>query len=117
MEKYKRRLISVLPNTDETLFAVFECHEAGKQYPTLQYKVRVKFWAFYEERWNEDSEWEMRSHPLINYDDSIDEIWQASECTGFLGFIGGGANEVFLSESEYLPFTKRKIATAATRCE
>jgi hypothetical protein len=110
MQIYKRRLVSVLPNTDDTLFAVYSVND-----DTAQYKVKVKFIAFYEEKWNEESEWELRNMYLTHYEGSNDCIYHAEDSCGFLGYIGGGTEDIEMAESEYLPFPKKKVATAATR--
>ena len=108
MEVYKRRLVSVVPNTDETFFAVYECFDSmDDANPTLQFKVRIKFIAFYEQKWNEESEWEVISVPLTNYEGSIDSIEPACDSCGFLGYLGS-VEEITMDESEYLPFKKRK---------
>lgn len=51
---------------------------------------------------------------LTDYEDSNDCICHAEDSDGFLGIIGGGAKEIMMDKSEYLPFPKKKIATAAT---
>ncbi len=108
MEMYKRRLVSVVPNTDESFFAVYECFDSTDDVnPTLQFKVRIKFIAFYEQKWNEESEWEMISIPLTNYEGSIYSIEPACDSSGFLGFLGS-VEEIMMDKSEYLPFKKRK---------
>lgn len=109
MKEYKKRLISVLPNTDETLFAVYYYEDSERG--MIQAKVKIKFIAFYEEKWNNDSEWEIRSFYLTDYEGLNNCIHHAEDSSGFLDFIGGGTEYIELDKSEYLPIPKKKAKT------
>lgn len=106
MEEYKKRLISVLPNTDDTLFAVFYYEDDVRG--IVQEKVRIRFVAFYEEKWNKDSEWELRNFYLVNYDNQPEGLSLLHDCENFLGVIGGQDEYIDIDKSEYLPIPKKK---------
>lgn len=94
--KAEKRLVSVVINTDENVFAVYKYDEGE------QYKVRIRFWAFYEETASNGFV-DIRSIPLIQFEDSNTEFCDVADSSGFLGIIGGGAQSIIMHPSEYLP--------------
>ena len=95
-------LISVLPNMDNTIFAVFGDEE-------YQYKKPVVFWAFYNDTEKEGFP-DFINNPVVQYADAIGEFCLAhDEPDKFLGLVGGNYGDIEIDKSEFLPVYKRKI--------
>ena len=97
-------LISVVPNTDSTVFAVF----GNEDY---QYKKPVVFWAFYIDNDKEGFP-EFINNAVVQYADAIGEFSLVyDDHDNFLGLVGGVYGDIEIDKSEYLPVYKKKDKT------
>ena len=74
----KRRLVTILPNTNKDIFAIYET-DNGKV------KQFVEYWAFYE---CEDGE--IQRVEMVQYDRDCAEICEVTEWGCFTGYSGLG---------------------------
>lgn len=73
----KRRLVTILPNTDKDIFAVYEKGDGGKM------KQFVEYWAFYE---HEDGE--IQRVGMVQYDNKCAEICEVKDSGNFIEYTG-----------------------------
>lgn len=73
----KRRLVTILPNINKDIFAIYERGDGGKV------KQFVEYWAFYE---CEDGE--IQRVGMVQYDNGSPEICEVMQSGNFIEYSG-----------------------------